>query len=113
MRVSAAMRALELLGERGNGAVKAQSGPRGQFDLAQRRVFLKHVDRAELIEIEAHVRIERRLQNFRAEIDIFRPDERADAGALVALLDLVPPAIDLVADHGRLIDEERAARAGA
>ncbi len=49
-----------------------------------------------------------RLQNFGAQIDIFRPDERADADALVALLDLVPPAIDLVAHHGRLIDKQHA-----
>ncbi len=29
-------------------------------------------------------------------------DQLADAAALVALLDFVPPAIGLVADHGRL-----------
>ena len=52
--------------------------------------------------------LQRRLKNLGAQIDIFRADERADAGALVALLDLVPPAIDLVADHGGLIDKQRA-----
>ena len=101
---------LQLLGERGNGAVKAQRGPRGQFDFAERRVLVEHVYRAELIEIEAHVRVERCRKNFGAQVDIFGPDERADAGALMALLDLVPPAIDLVAHHRRLVDEERAAR---
>ncbi len=90
--------------------MEAQRGPRGQFDLAERRVLVEHVHRAELIEIEAHVRVERRLQDFGAQIDVFGPDERADSGALVALLDLVPPAVDLVAHHGRLVDEERAAR---
>ena len=34
----------------------------------------------------------------------------ADAGALVALLHLVPPAIDLVADHRGLVHNQRAAR---
>ena len=32
-------------------------------------------------------------------------DEAADAGALVALLDLVPPALGLVLQHGGLFDE--------
>jgi len=46
------------------------------------------------------------LKDFRAEVDIFRPDEVADAAALVALLNLVPPAVDLVADHAGLVDKE-------
>ena len=90
--------------------MKAQRGPRGQLDFAERGVVFEHIDRAELIEIEAHVRVERRLQDFGAQIDVFRTDERADSGALMALLDLVPPAVNLVADHGRLVNEERAAR---
>jgi hypothetical protein len=50
---------LQLLGERGNRAMKAQRGPRVQLDLAQRRVLIQHVHHAQLIEIEAHVRVER------------------------------------------------------
>ena len=98
----------QLLGERRNGAVKAQRGSRVELDLAQRVVFIKHIDGAELIEVEARVRCEQRLQNLRAQINVFGPDERADAAALVALLDLVPPAIDLVAHHGGLVDKQHA-----
>ena len=50
------------------------------------------------------------MQNFRAEIDILGPDQRADAAALMTLLDLFPPAVDLVAHHGWFFDEEHAAR---
>ena len=100
----------ELVSEGGDGAVETQRGARWKFDFAERRVFFEDVDHAELIEVEAHVGFEGGLQNFRAEVDVLRADERADAGALVALLDLVPPAIDLVADHGRFFDEEGKAR---
>ena len=77
-------------------------------DFAEGVVFVEHVDGAELIEIEAGVRVERGLQDFGAQIDVFGPDERADAAALVALLDLVPPAVDLVAHHGGLFNKKRA-----
>ena len=80
-----------------------------QFDFAERVVFVEHVDGAELIEVEADVRFEQGLQNFGTKIDIFRADERTDAGALVTLLDLVPPAVDLVAHHRGFVDEENAA----
>jgi len=50
----------KLLGERGDGAVKAQRGTRVQLDLAERIVVVEDVDYAELIEIEAHVRVELR-----------------------------------------------------
>ena len=96
----------ELLGERGDGAVEAQRGAGVEVDFAEGRVFVEHVDGAELIEIEAEVRFEQALKDFGAEVDVFRPDEIADAGALVALLDLVPPAVNLVADHAGLVDEE-------
>ena len=100
---------LELLDEGGNGAMEAKRGPGVDCDFAEGVVFVEHVDGAELIEVEAGVRFEQALQNFRAKIDVFWPDERADAAALVALLDLVPPAIDLVAHHGRFFDKEHAA----
>ncbi len=98
----------QLLGERGNGAVEAKGGPSGQLDLTQRRVFLEHVNRAELIEVQAHVRAERRLQDFGAQINVFRADERTNSGALVTQLDFIPPAVNLIADHAWLIDKERA-----
>ncbi len=96
----------ELLGERGDGAVEAQRGAGVEGDFAEGGVFVEHIDGAELVEIEPEVRIEQALKDFGAEIDIFRTDEIADAGALVTLLDLVPPSVDLVADHAGLVDEE-------
>ena len=44
------------------------------------------------------------------EVDVFGADEVADAGAVVALLDLVPPALALVLDHGGLFDEDAGVR---
>ena len=46
------------------------------------------------------------LQLPRVQVDVCRGDESADAGTLVALLDLVPPALGLVLQHGRLFDED-------
>ena len=46
------------------------------------------------------------------EVDVFGADEVADAGAVVALLDLVPPALALVLDHGGLFDEDAGAGLG-
>ena len=53
MRCSAAIRFLQLLNEGGNGAVEAQRRARVDSDLAERVVFVEHVDGAELIEVEA------------------------------------------------------------
>ncbi len=102
---------LELIDECGNRTVKAQRGTRVERDLAERIVFVEHVDSAELIEIEAGMRLQQALQNFGAKIDVFRPDERTDAAALVALFDFIPPAVDLVAHHGGFFDEEHACAA--
>jgi hypothetical protein len=88
--------------------MKPQRGPRVQLDLAQRVVFVQHVHHAQLIEVEAHVRIELRLQHLGPQIDIFGPYQRSHRRALMPLLDLVPPAIDLVAHHRRLFDKQRA-----
>ncbi len=101
---------LQLLSERGNGAMEPQRGPRRQLDLAQSSVLIQHVHRAQLIQIEAHVRVEQGLQNLGAKINVLRAHERADSRALMPLFDFVPPAIDLVADHCRLVDKERASR---
>ncbi len=46
------------------------------------------------------------------EVDVFGADEIADAGAVVALLDLVPPALALVFDHGGLFEEDAGRWAG-
>ncbi len=62
----------------------------------------------QLIEVEPSVPCQRGLQHFRAQINIFRANQRADRGALMPLLHLVPPAIDLIAHHGRLFNEQRA-----
>ena len=40
------------------------------------------------------------------EVDVFGANEVADAGAVVALLDLVPPALALIFDHGGFFDED-------
>ena len=49
------------------------------------------------------------------QIDVFGSDQIADAGAVVALLDLVPPALALIFDHGGFFDEDsgRGRTAGA
>ena len=48
----------ELLDQRGNGAMKAQRWSRVHGDFAQSVVFFEHVDSAELVEVEAVVRLE-------------------------------------------------------
>ncbi len=96
----------QMVGQRGNRPVKAQGGPRIELDFAEGLVFVEDVDGAELIEVEAEVGFKQALQDFGAEVDVLGADEAADAGALVALLDLVPPAVDLVAHHAGLVDEE-------
>ena len=101
---------LQLLGQRGKGAVESQCGARGQLDFAKGCVRLQHIHRAQLIEIESHMRIERGLQNLGPQINVFRPEERANPGAFVTQLDLAPPAVDLAAHHRRLIDKQHAAR---
>ena len=89
--------------------MKAECGAGGEFDFAEGEVVFQDIDRAELIEVEAGVGGEHGLEEFGANVDVFRSDERADGGAVVALLDFVPPAVDLVADHGGFFDEEGAA----
>ena len=90
--------------------MKPERGPRVQLDLAQRQILIQHIHNTQLVQIEPHVRVERHAQRLRPQIDIFGPDQRPDARPLMTLLDLVPPAVDLVAHHGRLFDEESALR---
>ena len=88
--------------------MKTERGPGVERDFPERVVFFEHIDSSELIEIEAGMRSKHRLQNLGAEINVFGPNERADTAALVALFDLVPPAVDLIAHHRRLIHKKNA-----
>ena len=88
--------------------MESECRPRVQLDLAQRRVFIEHVNSAKLVQIKPHARVKRRPQHLWPQIDLLRPDQRPDPRPLMALLDLVPPAIDLIAHHRRLLDEKRA-----
>ena len=94
------------LDERGNAAVEALGGPGGEVDLGEiAAVGVENVDSAKLVEFEAGELAQAVVEVPGRDVDILRADERADAGAVVALLDLVPPALALVLDHGRLLDE--------
>src|SRR5579859_5966324 len=86
--------------------MKSQRRTGVKRDLAQGVVLIEYVDDAKLVKIKSRMRLKQALQDFRTNVDIFRLDEAADTAAIVALLNLVPPAIDLVAHHGGLFDEE-------
>ena len=100
----------ELIDKRRNGAMKAQRGPCVQLNLAECAVLIENVHCAKLVKVEAEVRLQQSLQNFRAHINVFRPDEIADSAALMPLLHFFPPAINLVAHHAGLIHKEGALR---
>src|SRR5262249_2267670 len=87
-----------------------QGGTRAHGDFAERLVVLEHVDSAELVEIEAVVRFKQSLQHLGTNVDVLGADETTDAAAFMALLDLVPPAVNLIAHHGRLVDEKNGLR---
>ena len=93
--------------ERGDGAVEAHGGARVRSRFPRgRTVGVEDIDGSELVEVRAGVGLELVVQGPGGEVDILGADEVADAGALVALLDLVPPALALVLDHGGLFDED-------
>jgi len=102
----------ELLSERGDGAVEARRGAGGDLD-GRKRVLggFEDIHCAELVEVAAGEMRKALVEFGGSDVDVGGADERADAGALVALLDLGPPAFGLVANHGRLFDED--ARCGA
>src|ERR1019366_2328230 len=85
-------------------------GTRIDGDFAERVVLVEHIDGAKLIEIEAVMGFKQALQNFGTKVNVFRANERADAGAIVTLLDLVPPALNLIAHHGGLVNKQHGAR---
>ncbi len=64
---------LQLLGQRRNGAVEAERGPRVHLNLAQRPILVQHVHRAQLIQIEPHLRFQLRRQDFGTQINVLGP----------------------------------------
>ena len=88
-------------------------GARGEVDLGElAAVGVEDVDGAELIEVEPEKLRGGGRRGPRARGRCLRGGRGADAGAVVALLDFVPPALALVFDHGGLFDEDaRAAEA--
>ena len=93
--------------QRRNGAVEALRGAGMEVDLGEiAAVGVEDIDEAELVEFAAGEPVQQVVEVPRGEVDIVGPDEVADAGAVVALLDLVPPALALVLHHGRLFDED-------
>jgi len=83
----------------------------GEVDFGEvAAVGVEDVNCAELVELEAGVFVEAVAEVPGREIDVFWSDEIADAGAVVTLLDLVPPALALIFDHGGLFEED--ARSG-
>ena len=94
---------LDLLQKRRNRTVKAQGGTGGESDLVHGvDVIVQNIHGAQLIHLQAGQRRDFGQQFVRRKIDVGRGDERTDAAALMPLLDFVPPAVRLVADHGRL-----------
>ena len=90
--------------------MKPQRRPRVQLNFAQRVVFIQYVHHAQLIQIQPHVRVQRGLQYLWPQIDIFRPNQRSHRRPFMTLLHLVPPALNLVANHRRLFNKQRALR---
>ena len=102
---------LDRLDERGDRAVKTLRGARGELNLGELVAFgIKHVDGAELIEIAASGATNAVGKVPRGEVDVFGANEGADAGAIVALFDLIPPAFALVLDHCGLFDKNTRGR---
>ena len=98
---------VEGVNQRGDGAVEAHGGAGGEVDFGEvAAVGVEDVDCAELVELDAGVFVEAVVEVPGGEVDVFGADEVADAGAVVALLDLVPPTLALIFDHGGLFDED-------
>ncbi len=99
--------ALEGFDERGDAAVEALRGAGGEVDFGEiAAVGVEDVDCAELVEFDAGEGAQAVVEIPGRDVDVLGADEGADAGALVPLLDLVPPALALVLDHGGLFDED-------
>jgi len=95
--------------------MKAHGWAGGEVDLGEiAAVGVEDIDRAKLVEFAAAELMQTVVEVPWRHVDVFRADEIADARALVALLDLVPPTFALVLDHRGLFDEDaRRAAAGA
>ncbi len=98
---------VESVDHSGNGAVEALGGASGEVDFGEiAAVGFEDVDCAELVELETGEAAEAVIEFPGREVDVFGADEIADSRAVVALLDLVPPAFALVFDHGRFFEED-------
>ena len=86
--------------------MEAHGGPRSEGDLGGiGAVGIEDVDGAQLIELAAGVGADLLPQLPWRKIKIAWAHQVPDAGAVVALLDFVPPALALVFDHGGLLGE--------
>ena len=104
---------LDCIDEGGDGAVEALGGAGGEVDFGEiTAVGVEHIHEAELVEFAAAELAHTVVEVPGGEIDVFGADEIADAGALVALLDLVPPAFALIFDHAGLFDEDAGGGSG-
>ena len=105
---------VESVDERGDGTVEAHRGACGEVDFGEvAAVCVEDIDCAELVELDTGVFVQTIVEIPGRKIDVFRPDEIADAGAVVPLLDFVPPALALILDHGGLFHEDpRSCRVG-
>jgi hypothetical protein len=87
--------------------METHGGAGGEVDFGEvAAVGVENVDCAELVEFDAGELVETVVEVPGGEVDVFGADEVADAGALVALLDLVPPALALIFDHGGFFEED-------
>ncbi len=93
--------------EGGDGAVESRGGAGVELDFGEGGVVgVEDVDGSELVEFGAGELAESVVELPGRDVDVLGADEIADAGAIVALLDLVPPALALIFDHGGLFDED-------
>ena len=98
---------VECVDQRWYRSVEALGRARGEVDFREvATVRVENVYCAELVEVAAGEAAEAVFEVPGREVDVFGSDEVADAGAVVALLDLVPPALALIFDHGGLFEED-------
>ncbi len=86
--------------------MEALRRPRGERNFAERCVFFQHIHYAQLVQVKPGMVRDLCQQQFRLPIQVVRLHQRADAGALVPLLQLGPPALQVVAQHSRLFHKQ-------
>ena len=87
--------------------MKALRRPRVEVDLGEiGSVGIQNINRAKLVEFASAEVTQAVVERPWRDVDILRADEVSDAGTLMALLDLVPPALALVLHHRGLFDED-------